>query len=101
MKKRQSNLEMLRILMAMSIIAYHMIAQSDAFAYVSGANFYFSLAFHGGGRLACSVFVLIGAYFLTDKPFRTKRFLRLWLKTVCVCLAVNIVGSSLKVGDRH
>lgn len=69
----------------LSIIAFHIISQSNALGEENSNNFIFSVIFHGGGRLACNVFIMIGAYFLVDLPFRMERILQLYLKVLIVC----------------
>lgn len=82
MKERQSNLELLRILCALFVLAFHLISQSDALGDLNTQNFTFSFFFHAGGRMACNVFVMIGAYFLTQKHVSFKQIFRLEFKTI-------------------
>lgn len=89
--KRLSNIELLRILSTLSVIAFHIIAQSNALGQENSNNFIFSVIFHGGGRAACSIFVMIGAYFLVDEKFKIERVARIWLKTFCCCVVINLL----------
>ncbi len=91
MKERQSNLELLRILCALFVLAFHLISQSDALGDLNTQNFTFSVFFHAGGRMACNVFVMIGAYFLTQKHVSFKQIFRLEFKTIAACLFVNFL----------
>ena len=43
MKERQSNLELLRILCALFVLAFHLISQSDALGDLNTQNFTFSV----------------------------------------------------------
>lgn len=87
--KRESNIELLRIISTLSVIAFHIIAQSVALGDENKNNFIFSVFFHGGGRAACSIFVMIGAYYLVDGHFKIERIGRLWVKTLFCCVIVN------------
>lgn len=71
------------------VIAFHMIAQSDVLDNCSISNYVFSVFFHAGGRLACSVFVIIGAYFLVDIPFHTYRIAHLFIKTIITVAIID------------
>lgn len=86
---KQTNIELLRIVCALMVIAVHMISQSDVLDNCSPSNYVFSVIFHAGGRLACSVFVIIGAYFLVDIPFRTYRVAHLFFKTIITVAVID------------
>lgn len=88
---KQINIECLRIICALMVIAFHMIAQSSVLDVVNGANYVFAVFFHAGGRLACSVFVIIGAYFLVDLPFRSHRIIQLYMQTLVTVATVNVI----------
>jgi len=88
--ERKSNFELLRILCCLFVISYHMIAQSNALASENGDNFLFSVIFHSCGRIAIAVFIMISSHFLVDTPFKIKRVLRVYLKTLLVCLFVTL-----------
>ena len=88
-KSRQSNLELLRIVSALAVVFYHMFSQSGAFSPENSTHFRFAVCLGGGGRVACAIFVMIGAYFLVDETFRFQRILRLWLKVIIVVVLVN------------
>ena len=89
-RHKQANLELLRILCALMVIAFHMIAQSNILDNCSIGNYTFAVFFHAGGRLACSVFVIIGAYFLVDIPFHSYRILQLFVKTVITVAVIDV-----------
>lgn len=90
-QNKKINIELLRIVCALMVIAFHMIAQSDVLDNCSAENYVFSVIFHAGGRMACSVFVIIGAYFLVDIPFRTYRVIHLFLKTAVTVAAIDLL----------
>ncbi|WNX85164.1 acyltransferase [Agathobaculum sp. NTUH-O15-33] len=88
-QEKQSNVELLRIIAMLFVIAYHIISQSNALDVVNSDNFVFCVVFHAGGRMACNIFVMIGAFFLVDLPFRVERITQLYIKTLFACLLVN------------
>lgn len=106
-KSRESNLELLRILAMLAIIAYHFEIQSDIASAPRDSWSSFTALFLGSfGRSGVNVFVLIGAWFLIDLPFRSIRFVRLYLTTLFYTVTVTLTvlllnanpqGTSLKM----
>lgn len=99
---RDSNLEVLRILCMLLIIGDHLTGQGGIADYSTlPASFAFCLI-GCGSRIACSVFVLIGGWFLCEQPFRTRRplslWLSLWLYTVPVTLLCAVGGLPVSFG---
>ena len=98
---RSSNLELLRILCMLLIIGDHLTGQSGIADYTTlPSSFAFCLV-GCGSRIACSVFILIGGWFLCEQPYKTRRplslWLSLWLYTVPVTRWVLPgMGTSLK-----
>lgn len=77
---RNSNLELLRILAMLAIIAHHYVVNSDienlaleAF----NANSMLTLIFCGGGKTAINCFVLITGYFMCKSNITAKKFVKL------------------------
>lgn len=76
---RQSGLELLRILCMLFIIADHYAGQSGGAVYDTLPHALQYALLGAGSRIGCSIFVMIGAWFLSEQPFRTRRVLNLWL----------------------
>lgn len=76
---RQSGLELLRIVCMLFIIADHYAGQSGAAVYDTLPHVLFFALLGAGSRVGCSIFVMIGAWFLCGQPFHTRRVLNLWL----------------------
>lgn len=76
---RQSGLELLRILCMLFIIADHYAGQSGAALYDTLPHALFFALLGAGSRMGCSIFVMLGAWFLCTQPFKTRRALNLWL----------------------
>ena len=91
-KDRNSNLEILRILSMISIILFHIVSQSGTWVNnQSIINKYLSVFLGIGGRSAVICFVVIGAYFLCEQDFKSKRIFLLWFETVFYTLLITLI----------
>ena len=92
---RDSRFELLRILAMVSIVMGHLIGQNDFTTSNKLSQFILGLM-GGNARIACNLFLMIGAWFLVEKQFKFERILKLWLKvflfTVPVTLAIYILN---------
>ena len=98
---RGSNLELLRILCMLLIIGDHLTGQSGIADYTTLLSSFAFCLIGCGSRIACSVFVLIGGWFLCEQPYKTRRplslWLSLWLYTVPVTLLCKLAGLDLSL----
>lgn len=77
--KRESNFELLRILAMMMIVCGHLVSQGLCPNYSAGYNLHISIAFISSmSRIAVSIFLLIGTYFMVDTSFKANRILNLY-----------------------
>ena len=99
---RASNLELLRILCMLLIIGDHLTGQGGIADYGTLPSSFAFCLIGCGSRIACSVFVLIGCWFLCEQPFCTRRplslWLSLWLYTVPVTLLCALGGLNVSFG---
>ena len=99
---RASNLELLRILCMLLIIGDHLTGQGGIADYSTFSSSFAFCLIGCGSRIACSVFVLIGSWFLCEQPFQTRRplslWLSLWLYTVPVTLLCALAGLPVSFG---
>ena len=99
---RASNLELLRILCMLLIIGDHLTGQSGIADYTTLPSSFAFCLIGCGSRIACSVFVLIGGWFLCEQPYKTRRplslWLSLWLYTVPVTLLCKLAGLDVSWG---
>lgn len=99
---RSSNLELLRILCMLLIIGDHLTGQSGIADYTTLPSSFAFCLIGCGSRIACSVFVLIGGWFLCEQPYKTRRplslWLSLWLYTVPVTLLCKLAGLDVSLG---
>lgn len=99
---RSSNLELLRILCMLLIISDHLTGQGGIADYTTLPSSFAFCLIGSGSRIACSVFVLIGGWFLCEQPYKTRRplllWLSLWLYTVPVTLLCKLAGLDVSWG---
>ena len=99
---RSSNLELLRILCMLLIIGDHLTGQGGIADYSTLPSSFAFCLIGCGSRIACSVFILIGGWFLCEQPYKTRRplslWLSLWLYTVPVTLLCKLAGMDVSFG---
>lgn len=100
--QRSSNLELLRILCMLLIIGDHLTGQGGIADYTTLPSSFAFCLIGCGSRIACSVFILIGGWFLCEQPYKTRRplslWLSLWLYTVPVTLLCRLAGLDVSIG---
>ena len=100
--QRSSNLELLRILCMLLIIGDHLTGQGGIADYTTLPSSFAFCLIGCGSRIACSVFILIGGWFLCEQPYKTRRplslWLSLWLYTVPVTLLCRLTGLDVSLG---
>lgn len=102
-RARQSGLELLRILCMLFIIADHYAGQSGGAVYDTLPHALLYALLGAGSRMGCSIFVMIGAWFLCEQPFKTRRVLNLWLSLWLYTVPLTILcyfvpGSEVGLG---
>jgi hypothetical protein len=90
-RERQSNYELLRIVLMLLIITHHTVLHGGAAASTSGMNLIISLFFIPIGKIAFVCFVVLSSWFLVDKAFSTKRFLKIWLETLFYSVVFYVI----------
>lgn len=90
MKTRNSNIELLRIISTLFIITGHLVAQTDVAKLLTSYNSVWTnhplysllIAFIGGGcRIAVSMYLLIGSWFMIDSKFKASRITNIYFQT--------------------
>lgn len=92
-EQRKSNIELLRILCMLGIIAHHYVV------YGLGSAELATLSFNGvvqqlllfGGKFGVNCFMLISGYFLVDSSFRLSRLVKLLLQMIFYSLGIYLV----------
>lgn len=82
---RESNIELLRIVLIIMVIAHHYVVNSGIrelwdFRNIS-TNMVFSILYGWGGKVAINGFLLITGYFMCEKKWKLERLVRLGLET--------------------
>lgn len=91
---RQSNLELLRIICMLCIVAIHytvygFIIPEDAAA---SPELIFMKAISYPGKCCVDMFVLISGYFLVGSQFRVKKAVKLWLQASIISVAFTVTA---------
>lgn len=87
---RSSNIEILRLLAILAIIADHFIGQSGILETTKFTNMLCYYAGSSLSRVACSVFVIISSWFLVDGKFKIHRVIHTWLTVFMYALPLAI-----------
>ena len=78
-RPRESNLELLRVLCILSIVADHFVGQSGIASFSNPWSSLFFSTLTSCSRLSCSVFIIISAWFMVDGAFYFRRIASAWL----------------------
>lgn len=87
---RSSNLELLRILCILAIIAVHVVGQAGVYDYSTFPKSLFYNSISSLPRVACGVFIIISAWFSVDKKFHFKKVIHVWLTVICYTLPLTL-----------
>ena len=79
-KKRQSNIELLRIISMLLIISFHYVYKSGYVFEELNYNSFIVKMFYFFGELGVNLFILISGYFLINSKFSMKKLIRLILE---------------------
>lgn len=91
--KRDSNLELCRVLCMLMLIAHHIIVHGGILN-TEGltCNKYISLLFIPIGKIAFDCFIAISCWFVVDQKFKMERFLKIWLEVLFYSVIFTIVA---------
>ena len=99
---RRSNIELLRIIAILMIVAHHFALYSDLTypaGTVSVSRFWVDLLLAGGKTGTC-IYVLITGYFLVDsKSFKPSRLVKMWLHVFFYSLLIYLILSGTGIID--
>lgn len=100
---RSSNIELLRIICMILIIAHHCIGHGGAAYMDTNINRVLGLILIPGGKICFNAFLAISTWFLIDKSFKTERFLKVWFQalfySVLFCFIAWIMGNPMTPKD--
>ena len=90
-KVRNSNIELLRILAMLAIIAGHMTHQTEVLNCTSGGQLLLSYIVGSGHRIGVNLFLLIGTWFLVESCFKVERVLKLYGQMAFYTISISVV----------
>ncbi len=85
-KKRESNIELLRIVCMVLIITHHCVLHGGAINMDFCVNKWFSIFLLPGGKICFDTFLAISMWFLVDQSFKAERFAKIWIETLVYSL---------------
>lgn len=92
---RHSNIELLRIVLMLLVIAHHYVVNSgvmECFTYDSlTANMYYLQCFGAFGKIAINCFVLITGYFMLTSKWSWKKWLKLYIEVKFYTLLIYLI----------
>lgn len=91
--RRNSNLELLRIISMLLIVAHHFTLKSGALMHTQGVNRLITIFLYMGGKVGSNIFVIIGAWFLTDSKFDIKKIFNIWSETFFYSILIGLIYS--------
>ncbi|MBQ2015610.1 MAG: acyltransferase family protein, partial [Clostridia bacterium] len=100
---RQANIELLRVVSMLAVIAMHFLGVGGVMTSSSGVWFVVASTFYSFAIAATSCYVLIGGYFLATSKFRTGRIFRLLLEFFTYTFGIYLLfglAVYLKNGDN-
>lgn len=95
-KERESNLELLRIIAMLAIIAHHYVVNSsitELFVYDGNATSqqYFLEVWGMWGKTGINVFILISGYFMCKMELTAKRYAKLFIQAMFYGLTIMLI----------
>lgn len=101
--KRESNIELLRIICMAMIIAHHCVIHGGAINMEYCSNKILAMWLVPGGKVGFTCFLAISTWFLVDAKFTTKRFAKIWLQvffySVVFAFISLCISGTLSIGN--
>lgn len=93
--KRQSNLELLRVVSMLLIIAHHYVVNSGILEHLSlsnhPANFLFLILWSMWGKTGINIFILISSYFMCQSNLTLRRYCKVAFEWIFYHYAIYII----------
>ncbi|MBQ6570535.1 MAG: acyltransferase [Clostridia bacterium] len=106
-KKRNINMEILRIIAMLMVVAGHRFGEGHGIIYstsmqnINSANYYIYLGIFSF-MVPVHLFFLISGYFLIDSDFKSKRVYNIWRPAFFYCVLLFFVSGGLRIlFDRY
>lgn len=94
-KKRDTNIELLRILIMVLIIMSHYACHGGAYDMSDGLNKYIAAGLVLGGKISVDVFIMITGYYMVNSNFKFIRIIRLELTVIFYSIAFYLIACLL------
>lgn len=94
-KPRDSNIELLRIICMLAIIAHHCVVHGGAVNMEYCLNRVISIYLLPFGKLGFTCFLAISTWFLSDTCFKTNRFIKMWLEVFFYSIGLAFISCVL------
>lgn len=102
-KKREANLELLRIIAMLMVIALHYFGKGEALISFGqeGYNYNTTISwiFESLSYCATNLYVLISGYFLVNSSFKIEKLIKLWIQILFYSLIIFAVCYLFHIGD--
>lgn len=99
---RDTNIDLLRLFCMIMLSTYHFVnyyASDMVNTSTLGIKaFVIQNFFYAGGRIICNVFMIISAWYLCEKNFKSERVIKTWLTVILYSLFVGVYYS-IKTND--
>lgn len=96
-KTRDSNIELLRIICIVLLIAHHLAIHGGLVISCDGGSRLFAKAFFPVGKIAFDTFLAISTWFMVEASFKPKKFISMWLQV----LFYNVVFTIATIMIRY
>lgn len=90
--KRESNIELLRIICMLLIIAHHCVLHGGGVNMDFCSNKWFAIFLIPGGKICFNTFLAISMWFLVDQEFKAQRFAKIWFQSLFYSILFSFVA---------
>lgn len=90
--KRESNIELLRIICMIGIIAHHCVVHGGSINMEYCTNKVISILLLPAGKIGFTCFLAISTWYLVDSEFKTIRFIKMWLEVFFYSVLFSIIA---------
>ncbi len=94
-KKRNTNIELLRILIMVLIIMSHYACHGGAYDMADGLNKYIAAGLTLGGKISVDIFIMITGYYMVNSDFKFIRIIRLELTVIFYSIVFYLIACLL------
>lgn len=96
-KTRDTNIELLRIIAMLMIVALHYLARGEGLVKNAafGLNWFFAWILEAICIVAVNCYVLISGYFLITSQFKPKKLLRLWIQVIFYSITIYLLLAAI------